>query len=113
MNSSIWNKLKKLKPKEIAHWLEENIGESEDGFFQFNGEHDEKQFEDNVRFLESEMTISIKDVSEWKQKGAYVIASTIDGDYIIYDGNDLWEIPKSLIKKDVNKINPQTLFSNP
>lgn len=92
-------------PHELALWLEKNIGESKDGFYLFNGENDEKQFEENVSYLESDITISSEDVNEWKNKGFYIVATTIDGDYIGATKDETYKIPKSLVKKDTITLN--------
>lgn len=61
----------------------------------------EEQFEQSIRYLASEETISLDDLSSWKERGFLVVAQTIDGDYIAGTSEQTFVIPVSLYKTDI------------
>ncbi|MGX7150597.1 hypothetical protein [Enterococcus ureasiticus] len=61
----------------------------------------EEQFEQNVQYLASDETISLDDLSIWKEHGFLVVAQTIDGDYIAGTMEQTFVIPVSLYKSDI------------
>ncbi|MBO0473216.1 hypothetical protein IGL98_001551 [Enterococcus sp. DIV0840] len=61
----------------------------------------EEQFEQNVQYLASDETISLDDLSIWKEHGFLVVAKTIDGDYIAGTMEQTFVIPVSLYKSDI------------
>lgn len=61
----------------------------------------EKQFEQNVQYLSSDKTVSLDDLSNWKEHNFLVVAQTIDGDYIAGTTKQTFVIPMSLYKSDI------------
>lgn len=61
----------------------------------------EKQFEQNVQYLSSDETVSLDDLSNWKEHNFLVVAQTIDGDYIAGTTKQTFVIPMSLYKSDI------------
>ncbi|WP_207696338.1 hypothetical protein DOK67_0002940 [Enterococcus sp. DIV0212c] len=61
----------------------------------------EEQFENNVQYLASEETISLDDISKWKEDEFLIVAQTIDGDYIAGTKEQTFVIPVSLYKSDL------------
>lgn len=61
----------------------------------------EEQFEQNCQFLSSSETISLEDISTWKEDNFLVVAQTIDGDYIAGTTEHTMVIPVSLYKADI------------
>ncbi|ALS00369.1 hypothetical protein ATZ33_02945 [Enterococcus silesiacus] len=61
----------------------------------------EEQFEQTIQYLTSDDTISLNDLSSWKNHGFLVVAQTIDGDYIAGTAEQTFVIPVSLYKTDI------------
>ncbi|EOL45996.1 hypothetical protein [Enterococcus caccae] len=61
----------------------------------------EEQFEQAIQYLASDDTISLDDLSNWKESGFLVVAQTIDGDYIAGTNEQTFVIPVSLYKADI------------
>ncbi|MGX7244309.1 hypothetical protein ACWOC1_05615 [Enterococcus quebecensis] len=61
----------------------------------------EEQFEVNVDCLATDETITLEDISRWKEDSFLVVAQTIDGDYIAGTPNQTFVIPVSLFKIDI------------
>lgn len=61
----------------------------------------EERFEQAITYLSSESTISLKDLTQWKENNFLVVAQTIDGDYIAGNISQTFIIPVSLYKADI------------
>ncbi|MGL4696331.1 hypothetical protein [Enterococcus larvae] len=74
--------------------------DEDDPFFIFQTDI-EQRFEENVRFLASEDTLSEADIHYWQETDFLVVCQTIDGDFIGGNSDESFVIPSSLYKQDI------------
>ena len=74
--------------------------QEDDPFFIFQTDI-EKTLETNIQFLTSAETLSLDELTYWKEHDFLVVCQTIDGDFIGGNLDETFIIPQSLYKTDI------------